>query len=486
MCNETFYGFVEEPATSRPVLFDVDVAVAGSGLCGTFAAIASGRCGARTLVIERHGLLGGNIGPGMVINGGLYREAESTLPGGLSGLAKEFIERLEHLRVGPMDCYPEEASIASYLAYTMMKEAGVEVLLSAYAAGPMLEDQIVRGLYVEGCSGRFAVKAKVTIDGTGDAAIARRAGVPMVEYLEARPENDPYIRPHYNRPAHPTYYNDTQILCLVANADLPRYETFLRSEPTLSAEMEEWVQQTGAGGYPKALVPALRRAVSDGAFRLPGEILPGVRLSAVPRFVPCSPGLAYFRVTCSGAVHTADPIATSRVEAALREHAFQLIAFLQRHAPGFEKAYLVTCSPFLGWRGGPHIEGDVILTPQEAFGGLRRPDVLYRNIHEGNHGGDPTGFDVPYAIALPKGIDGLLVCGRGAAYLRRGHDPTGMRARPSMMVFGQAVGTAAAIAALDGVPPRQVDIRKVQRRLIADGIVLGDAARLHELGLGEP
>ncbi len=109
--------------------------------------------------------------------------------------------------------------------------------------------------------------------------------------------------------------------------------------------------------------------------------------------------------------------------------------------------------------------------------------MLFRNTHDHDHGGDASGFDVPYGITLPKGIEGLLVCGRGAAYLRRGHDPTGMRARPSMMVFGQAVGTAAAIAAIDGMRPRNVDIKKVQRRLVEDGIFLGDDARLGELRL---
>jgi hypothetical protein len=52
-----------------------------------------------------------------------------------------------------------------------------------------------------------------------------------------------------------------------------------------------------------------------------------------------------------------------------------------------------------------------------------------------------------------------------------------------MMVLGQAVGTAAAIAALDSVTPKTVDIKKVQKRLVAEGIYLGDEERLKELGI---
>lgn len=189
------------------------------------------------------------------------------------------------------------------------------------------------------------------------------------------------------------------------------------------------------------------------------------------------------RIGCSGAVDAGDPKLHSRIEQFLRSQAFKTVSFYRKNALGFEKAYLLVCSPFVGWRGGPHIEGDHTLTPDEAFAGRKCDDVLYRNTHEQDHGGHPSGFDVPYGIVLPKGIDGLLVCGRGAAYLRRGHDPTGMRSRPSMMVFGQTVGTAAAVAALDDVSPRKVDIKKVQRKLLDDGIFLGDQACLRELDL---
>jgi len=477
-------GFEHEPAKRRPVLYDVDVAVAGSGLCSTFAAIAAGRCGARVLLIERFGSLGANIGPGMVVNGGLYNEAETTLPGGLAGLAREFIERLERLRVREDRVYPEEAGIASFLAFEMMKEAGVEVLLSAYASDPILDGAVVRGLFVECTSGRAAVRAKVTVDGTGIAAIARRAGAPMIHYLEARDEYAEYIRPSYLKKEHPTYYNDTQLLCVLAGVDVERFRAFSGKDAPISEEDRAWGEAAGLPGtYPQALIPALRRAWEDETFRPYAVLDPGVRLSTSPRFREYGDGIVAFHVTCSGAVDAGDPRQTSRIEAALRVQAFKALAFYRGHAPGFEHAYLVTCAPFLGWRGGPHVEGEHTLSLEEAWSGRKCDDVLYRNVHEHNHGGDASGFDVPYGIVLPRNIDGLLVCGRGAAYSRRGHDPSGMRARPSMMVFGQCVGTAAAVAALDSVTPRNVDIRKVQKRLVADGVVLGDEARLKQLGL---
>jgi hypothetical protein len=160
------------------------------------------------------------------------------------------------------------------------------------------------------------------------------------------------------------------------------------------------------------------------------------------------------------------------LEFQLRSRAFRIVAFLRQHVRGFERAYLLSCAP-LSFRGGPHIEGDRTLTVEDMFEGRKAPDALYRNIHERLHGGEASGYDVSLSCALPTGIEGLLVCGRGAAYQRRGHDPSGMRARPAMMVFGQAIGTAAAVAALDGVTPRQVNVRKVREALRKSGLAIG-------------
>ena len=72
-------NFIVEPEKKVPVTHDVDVVVAGGGIAGLFAAVASARWGARTALIDRFGSIGGNIGPGMVSGGFLYFETEVTL-----------------------------------------------------------------------------------------------------------------------------------------------------------------------------------------------------------------------------------------------------------------------------------------------------------------------------------------------------------------------------------------------------------------------
>ncbi|MDI7276891.1 MAG: FAD-dependent oxidoreductase [Anaerolineae bacterium] len=488
-------GWVTQPATQIPVLCDADVVVAGSGISGTFAAIAAARDGAKTVVVERCSALGGNMGPGKLKMGSLHFEADVTLPGGLAGLAKEFVERvgplLRHGMPQPDSVdrgYPyfEMGTVAASVAYEMMKEAGVELLLSLVASDPIVEAAVVKGIFVEGAAGRLAITAKVTVDATGVAEIARRAGAPMLPFLPLKDGYDAYFMERHLRPDNPTYHNDTELICLIAGVDHRRYESFSRQEIRLSPEDEEWRKERGWPAHrPLPLLPLYRRGMADGTLQEQLCPLPGVTVSGGTDFRDLGDGLTVLLVSCIGAVDTSDPRQVSEIEGALQRLAFSRVLFYRKNVPGFENAYLAAVPCFLGWRGGPCIDGERRLTVEEMFAGSRSDDVLYVNIHLGqvDHGGNPAGFDVPYGCVLPKGLDGLLVCGRGASYERRGHDPCAMRARPSMMVLGEAVGAAAALAVKDGVPPRRLDVRKLQRRLVDAGIFVGDEARLRQLGV---
>jgi hypothetical protein len=114
--------------------------------------------------------------------------------------------------------------------------------------------------------------------------------------------------------------------------------------------------------------------------------------------------------------------------------------------------------------------------------GLRVPDTLFLSGTEEYLEADKKGFDMPYKMLLPKHIAGLLVTGRGAAFHRRGHDPS-TRARGNMMGLGLAAGIAAALSAQADVIPSELNVRELQRALLAQGFFLGDDSRLAALGL---
>ena len=72
--------------------------------------------------------------------------------------------------------------------------------------------------------------------------------------------------------------------------------------------------------------------------------------------------------------------------------------------------------------------------------------------------------DMPYRCFLPKGVKGILVAGLGAS-AHRDAVPI-IRMQPDIQNGGYALGTAAAMAAADGVELREVDIRKLQKHLV--------------------
>ncbi len=482
---------ITEPARRVPVSHAVDVAVAGGGVSGLFAALAAARLGAKTVLIDRLGSLAGNMGPGYQMGATTASPdaAAAVLPGGLQGIPREFFARVVRARSQPPQNYADAANAISYVAFKMAEEYGLELILSAYAADPVMEGDTAKGIFVEGKSGRVAVLARVVIDGTGDADLAARAGAPMLRHIGPDPSYACLIKQTRNDARFP-YYNDGGIYAFVGGVDYARFRQFIDSQPPPSQEDLDWAARHCSG--PKVEPPCLplalvRKEWEAGGFRHVREPWPNVFVSSGGsiRFHDGRGVVGLRGAVTGGQFDTSDMGHISRLEAATRVHAFETVDFLRRCAPGFEQAYLIATSSFLGARGGPCIDAEHVLTPLEAFHGARFDDVLYRNImvRARMPGGTTSGFDVPYRVAQPKRIEGMLVCGRGAGFIRRGHDCVGMRPRWSMMTLGQAVGTAAALSVRAGVHPKALDVKTLQRELLRAGINLGEEDRLRELGL---
>lgn len=472
-----------EKAHRVPVYWEGDVAVVGAGISGSIAAIAAGRQGAKTILVDRFTNLGGNIGPSMVCGGSIFEEAPRTLPGGNSGIAKEFEKRVKS--VNSSTSHLDSSYTASFVLEEMRREAKVELLAPAYASNPVMDGKKTRGVFVETCSGRVAVLAKVVVDATGEASIAARAGAPIIRRMAVDPSaTKKMIRLGMGDPKY-AYWNDTHLRFFVAGVDIEKYETFKQNEVTLSDEDARW-QKTF--NWPSGLVPAARRAFEETGFRMHGDIQEHPRVDTyISDFGSCGKGIITAWIGARGEIDCDDAAQMTRIETFLRHQAYQWFSFMRKNAPGFEQSSLAAMSNFIGMRGGPCIVGEYMLTVQDYQNGTKFDDVLCRNIHASHvdyHDGEKTGFDVPYRCLLPKEADGLLVTGRGASFYRRGHDPSAMRARANMMAMGQAAGTAAALAVKQGITPRKLNVRELQKELLKAGFNLGPPERLRELGLG--
>ena len=455
---------VTQPEQRVPVVHEVDVVVAGAGIAGIFAALGAARQGADTLLIDRFGMPGGNLGPAFLVAGSLTGWPGNHIERNYDDLTQEFLTK--HAACGGgavrpfrMDMHQlRDSNVASYVALRMLQDAGVKLMFSCFACDPIMAADRVTGLFIENKSGRQAVQAPVLIDATGEADVARRAGAPIL----------------YPDPKGKSVGRSMGLCFMAAGVDWRRYQAWGDYE-TRQQRHAEIVDQ----------------AAEAGEFTLTREV-PGLGTIRTFQYQRCGApreGLAsgYAGVDWPDHINQGDGAHISTMEIALRTHAFETVQFWQRHIPGFEKAYVALIAPYLGSRGGPSIEGQYVLTRPDIEQQERHDDVIYRFGRYGRdirydpifHSVPPKRTDIPYRVMLPQQITGLLAAGRSAS----SNPGSLMRTRPALMLMGQAAGIAAALSAQNRVTPDQLDVKTLQRTLLERGFYLGDRARLTELKL---
>ena len=488
---------VEAPAQEVPVLYDVDVVVAGAGIAGSIAAIAAGRQGARTLVIDRFGQLGGNIGPGMFGGGSLHLALSRNEAGaddeqlinvmGMGGIPEEFHRRVifarpnadqmtdairkeledRHFNVpeyrmgagAGLPGYLVDSYTCSHVLLAMMQEAGVEMLLSAYVGDPIMEGNRVAGLFVETKSGRVAVKAKVVVDGTSEADVCFRAGAPVATV---------------GNPNLGTYY-------VLKNVDIDRYRQWADARPDPDDEDLRWsrqhltMEESEADPMPHLhhMLPQVRQAWETGEFEIVRRV-GDCEITITRKDNRLWDGMMGGRTGTRGTVDFSDARMVTVMEREHREQIVKYARFLRKYIPGFENCYLLLIAPYLNARGGRYLDSVYPVSGDDVSAGRTFDDVIYR-FHCGRA---QNTTDIPYRTLVPKRIDGLLACGTSS--MRYGPN---FRVRYSMLLNGQAAGIAAGMCALDNVQPRDLEVRRLQRALVALNCPLGDDARRRELGL---
>jgi len=478
-------SFVIEPEKKVPVIYDVDVAVAGGGIAGMIAALAAARNGAKTLVIDRFGRLGGNMGPGLWAGGSLHLaltsgegDDESALVNikGMGGIPEELERRAlawrmegsqlaedegKHFNVPGRrlgsDYFLDSQSV-SYVAFKMMEEEGVEMMLSSFAVDPIMEGDKVVGLFVENKSGRQAVLAKMVIDATGEADVAKRAGIPT-NWSGGNP--------------------GIGLFYAVGDVDWECYQKAMEEQGELSEVDRKWMEEVMNAelGYSThgldSLVPYARKAWESGRYKLVQRI-DGYGRIVTRSFKSPQHGLVRTRAETNGKLDPGDAMQISTLERRVREYIFETVQFFKEYLPGFSNCYLHTIAPYLGARGGRWIEAEYPISGSDVKASRRFDDVMYI-YYDGRAG---TATDIPYRALIPKKVDGLIATGRSTVP----RSPN-FRVRYGMLLIGQAAGIAAALCVKNGVEPRNLDVKELQRILVQWGCPLGDEARLAELGL---
>ena len=390
--------FITEPSRQIPVGFDVDVVICGGGTAGIAAAVCAAREGLKVVLIERSSILGGMV---THVTSWLNDFANK------GGFPREF---LAHLRAEGIESKPyyNPWRVVPYLD-ALVAESGVRVLYLATAVAPILDGNRLNGVFVESKSGRTAVRAKVTIDATGDGDIAAGSGAAFEQGRAG----------------------DHAVQAISLTQTLLNYTGGKISHERMREIMAAAVEKSGVPyWYPydrwhPAPVVGTERAL----------------FQSVPHATGYDP---------------TDVVQLSDALIEMRRQSNELYALLRQCGEGFDGLEYGPFSAIPGVRESRRIVCDQRVTHEDVVTGARFEDGLFTvsqniDIHRRDRVEAPImsekvkPYHLPYGALLPVGLENLLVVGRCI-----GGDHEAL-ASYRIIADCMAMGEAAALAALYAV-----------------------------------
>ncbi len=434
-----------------------DVIVVGGGPAGTAAAVAAARTGARTLLIESAGALGGMGTLGLVPWFCGYHDRKQRIARGLAErIWQECRARTPHLQP-ILDQYPLadvaiDPEVLKCIYDELAAEAGVNVLFhTTLAAVEKTSEGEVDAIVVVNKAGLSAFRAKVYVDGTGDGDLAARADASF----EKGDENGRM---------------QAATLCLML------------------ANVDEEALARGPGIH----------------YRHPGSpIVKALHSDKYPDIVDLhachmklGPGVFGWNIGHVYGVDNTDPENVSKGLRQGRRLARQYRDALAEFHPAFANCFLAATGSVLGTRETRRIRGDYYLTVEDYLARRSFPDEICRNaygvdVHQSTeeevvtlcrkpipeilkevsssfqHLNPGESFGVPYRCLTPKGLRNVLVAGRCISTDRPVNGS--IRIMAACLNTGEAAGVAASMAAAGDGDVHAVDTEALRDDLRQHG-----------------
>ncbi len=441
---------IREPARDTRVCYEADVVVVGGGPGGHSAAMAAARTGAKTVLIERYGHLGG------MATGGIVLQIPHMSDGGkepvIAGLNLEWLERLDPiggvLRPRMEDIGSDDPALikkwsrffgntingkVKHTAWVdpellkcilndMVEEAGIKLFLHSWGTQAIVEDGQVKGVIFESKSGRQAILGKVIIDGTGDGDLLPSAGA---EYDGKWEET-----------------SRSTMLALVFRLGNCDYQGLCDFQ---EANRERWQE-------------LMKEMVEAAGTRLAPFPTPRNDVLWVNNWIP---GLDCTNV---------EDLTTLEVE--MRKIMRKGHKFLKENVPTFENSFILDTASQTGTRGARRLTGEYTLTKEDFMTSKKFDDTIavFPRMGPPGEGGPVQHVYIPYRALVPVKTEGLLVAGR--SFSSDTHANNMANLIPHCVAMGQAAGTAAALAVDKGVQPRKVAVKELQKTLLKQRAVL--------------
>lgn len=445
-----------------------DVIVAGGGPAGCMAATAAAREGARTLLVEATGCLGGMGTSGLMNQWMSFTDWSNLVIRGLAECVFNACKAgIPHAPQG--DLQPIDAELLKRVYDEMVTGAGAEVLFNTQLAGvEMLEAGTVSALLLANKAGLRAYRAKVYVDCTGDGDLAAWAGA---EFMHGDEHGELMPVTH---------------LFTLCNVDPYAYQYGPQMVPMMEAEVTTVEGKTERGQIRDVSKPMVAELIlASGKYpEIPDSFV-------VP--VVVGPGMVGFNAGHQWDIDGTQPAMVSQALIRGRKMAKAFRdAFAEFLPAAFANAHLAATGSILGVRETRRILGDYVLTVEDYCSKRAFPDEICRNgffmdIHpnKAEHQDEVEGkplydsaekyaslkpgetHSIPYRILTPKGLRNVLVAGRCVSTERPVNGA--VRTMPVCLGMGEAAGLAAALAAQGSGDVHQVDTRILCRRLLEEG-----------------
>lgn len=436
-----------------------DVVVAGAGSAGVAAAVSAAESGARTVLIEASGAVGGSLAWQLLEHSAGFHDVTGTPVVG--GFGQRLIDLLRtaggspgHIRddVGyTATRTPVNHAELAMAESVMLRDAGVTLVLHSRVDDAVTVDGWIRRVDAVGPVGQFSIEGSTFVDATGDAALAAVAGAGFQPDQARR------------QPA--------SLLFKISNLDfaaLLRYARENRDDfrpgSIIGAAEDEHVNLWGFGrlleaGWAEGRLSLRRTELHLAGWPKRGEAIVNVTRTPLTGLSGTAAGAGYLE---------------------LQQQLLEFARWFRESVPGGTDSYLSAAADRIGVRESRRVVGLTTVTEADVLAGAPAADAVGRaafpiDIHDAASAGLShtdavgSGYDIPYRCLVVRGVENLLVAGRCVSST---HEANGsLRITATCFVTGEAAGVAAALAARSGMPASDVDPVAVRHALRARGVL---------------
>ena len=452
--------YVVRPA-SKVTARKYDVVVCGGGTGGVFAAIAAARSGAKVALVEGKGYVGGIAaegGCGLHSFFNLWKAFPDVEKKKLiRGIPEEFIDRLTAMGGASghnetilrynydSDTLCVDVEKYKYLAFTMLKEAGVDVMVNTMVVDALVTDGVIEGVFTESHQGSECLLAKMFIDSTGYGDLSARAGASYSE------PNDHFVA---NSMA-------------ISGMDIDKYYEYLLENGAL----KEFARGPRSGKPDQLIrVDGNWKDLNPEFFNKARELnMHTVTTTLYDNY------FMFIKLNYKMPKSPTDRDALAEAEYELRRRQQEALELLKKVVPGSENAFITRTAPSVTIRRARCIDCEYDISNDEILNATHFEDDIFTY---GFHDMAPRfmikdggSYGLPYRAIIPKNVANLYSIGMMITSDLKAHMST--RNTVSCMAQGQAAGTAAALCALNNIGnTRDLPYTKLYDALTKANVVL--------------